>query len=184
MTTFKTADATRFIGLYRQGRSAEKRFELRAANLETILIGKDHDDHVHASYRPGFDQAPALGYDAPGPVPSDGVAVFSYGNENGAGFRAAVWLDVETHALGGPAYPIVEHLGNVSSRPDALGLPESEITSAPFVVRHGDQYFFFSSEVLSLVRPLALRLLMMSRPLLVFMRALKPNFLTRRVLLG
>jgi hypothetical protein len=38
--------------------------------------------------------------------------------------------------------------------------------------------------MLSLARPLARRLFRTSLPPLVFMRALKPNFLTRRVLLG
>ena len=172
------------MGSDRQGRTPNERFELRLALVEPIFIGVDHDDHVHTLDQAGFGQAPALGNDTSSPIALDGIAILAHGNENGAGIRAAIGANVEPHTLGGPARSLVKHLRNLASRPDALGLPESEFTGAPFVVPHGDQYFFFSSDVLSLVRPLARRLLIMRLPLLVFMRALKPNFLTRRVLLG
>jgi len=175
---------SRFIGLARQRRSAEDGVELLPAAIEAVLVGEDDYDDVHTGNDPILGQAPALGNHAARPVPSDRVAVFPNGNENGAGFRAAVRPDIEAEALAGPSRPLVEYLGYLASRTDSLGFPESEPLSAPFVVRHGNQYFFFSSDVLSLARPLARRLLRTAWPPFVFIRALNPNFLTRRVLLG
>jgi hypothetical protein len=174
----------RFIDLYRQRSSTQHRPELTIPGLEAIIAGENDDDDVHTGHDRWFHQAPALGHDAARPVPGYSIAVLAYGNENGAGFRAAIRPDIQAQALAGPAAPFVEHPGYVAPRTDALRLPESETGCAPFVVRHGNQYFFFSSDVLSLMRPLARRLFRMAWPPLVFMRALNPNFLTRRVLLG
>lgn len=177
-------EKSRFIRLDRQGRSAQNRVELSSAKSKSILSRENDNNDVHSRNDHGFREAPTFGNDPSSAISRDGVTVLTHRNENGAGFRAAVWPNVEAKPFTGPSRPLVEDPRNVAPRSDALRLPESETLSAPFVVGHGNQYFFFSSEVLSLIRPLARRLFRMALPPLVFMRALNPNFLTRRVLLG
>lgn len=184
IAVLKSDDRIVFIGSGYHVRTTYQGFELLSADIHGVLIGIDQDDDIKAPNDGRFQQPPALRNDSPRTIAFHGVTVMTHRNKNGAGFRAAVSQDVETHPLGGPAASLIEHPGNIASRPDTLPLPEAEAGSAPFVVRHGNQYFFFSLEMLSLARPFARRLFRTSRPLLVFMRALNPNFRTRRVLLG
>lgn len=167
-----------YFGALHQG------LKLRLTNIHAVPIRIDQYDDVEPLRDRGFQQPPALRNNAAGTISRHCIAISSHGNKNGAGFRAAVSQDVQTHSLGGPAVALIEHPGNIASRPDTLPLPKPEAGCAPFVNRHGNQYFFFSLEMLSLARPFARRLFRTSRPLFVFMRALNPNFLTRRVLLG
>jgi hypothetical protein len=120
MIALRINEKTRFIGLDRQGRSTQNRVELSGAKIEAVFSRENDDDDVHTGNDPGFREAPAFGQDPSSAIPRDGVTVLAHRNENGAGFRAAVWPDVEAQPLAGPPHPLVEYPRNVAPRTDTL----------------------------------------------------------------
>jgi len=164
---------------------AKKAFELGTAIRKNVPAGIEYDYDIVSRNIPVLGQTPAFPSETPSSISRDRVGIRTNGNENGPVDRTGVRQDVHPHALAGKPGPRAEDLFYFDAFSDPLvlrkAMPGDLETSCP---ARPAQYGFFSSEAVSLIRPRALRLFRTRRPPLVFMRARKPNFLVRRVLLG
>ena len=81
--------------LFHERGSAKERIELLTPSGKTVLVRENDHYNVFPADDFRLPEAPTLRNDTPSPVARDRVTVLPYRNENGAGFRAAVWPDVE-----------------------------------------------------------------------------------------